>query len=587
MSYTTSPKKKSDISLKSSRIITMSFDENTPSALHDFEHGTNWPVVYIINGGADNKLEAYVGETTDASIRASQHLQNDAKKKLTSISVIENKTFNKSVILDLEAFLIKYMAADGKFKLINGNGGLQNLNYYQRDEYISQFEEIWRKLKKLDLVEHDLLAIENSNLFKYSPYKSLTEEQSRVVNEILSQLTLDITSGTKSSFIVNGCAGTGKTIVGIYLMKMLVDLKEDIDLVDDEEQKVDENLKAALRDFKVGIVIPMDNLREAVKNVFSSIRGLNKNMVLSPHEVGKSDEDFDLLIVDEAHRLRRRQNLTQYQQFDLNNSKLGFGKDGTELMWILKKSKNQIFFYDANQSIKPTDVQKSDFDKLLSEDSTKEFKLTTQMRCKNGGEDYVKYISSIFSNIPPKDKVIFDDYDLKLFDNVDEMVNSIKKKDAEFGLCRNIAGYSWDWKTKKEKSFKKCLTDSEMKEIIDSGMYDIEIDGYKYIWNTSSVDWINSPNSINEIGCIHTTQGFDLNYAGIIIGNELKYDDKKQCLYVDKKSYKDKKGKASATDEELLDYLFNIYSTVCARGIMGTYIYACDEGLREYLKKYI
>ena len=126
-----------------------------------------------------------------------------------------------------------------------------------------------------------------------------------------------------------------------------------------------------------------------------------------------------------------------------------------------------------------------------------------------------------------------------------------------------------------------------MEKLLKSGCYDIEIDGHKYLWNTKSTDWINSPNAINEIGCIHTTQGFDLNYAGIIIGNELKYDKEKKMIVADRSCYMDSKGRDATTYEELLDYLFNIYSTVCVRGIMGTYIYACDEGLREYLKKYI
>ena len=117
--------------------------------------------------------------------------------------------------------------------------------------------------------------------------------------------------------------------------------------------------------------------------------------------------------------------------------------------------------------------------------------------------------------------------------------------------------------------------------------YDINIDGQKYIWNTSTSDWVNSPNSINEIGSIHTIQGFDLNYAGIIIGNDLKYDSINNKLYADRNNYYDKNGKNTASEEELLEYILNIYSTMCTRGMLGTYIYVCNKELKKYLSKYI
>lgn len=89
------------------------------------------------------------------------------------------------------------------------------------------------------------------------------------------------------------------------------------------------------------------------------------------------------------------------------------------------------------------------------------------------------------------------------------------------------------------------------KEVIKSGIFDLEINGHKYIWNNKATDWINSPNSINEIGSIHTTQGFDLNYTGLIIGNELKYDLDQKKFIINRSSYYDVKGKSDTTDEEL------------------------------------
>jgi hypothetical protein len=566
-------------------ISTLKFNDGTPLKLKNIKYGSDWPVVYIIN----NNEEAYVGETTDASIRSNQHLANQVRRSLNQINIIADDTFNKSSILDLESFLIKYMSADNKFKLQNGNGGLQNHNYYQRKMYEDKFREIWLQLKSKGLVKNDLRMIENTDLFKYSPYKSLTVDQYMIVNDILSDLATLVNKKEPATFVVEGGAGTGKTILGIYILKLLMQAK-DAKQIEIEEDQVEQNLSDILKindavdDLKIGLVIPMDNLRTTLKKVFKHIKGLNSKMVLSPHDIGKYDETYDLLIVDEAHRLRRRKNLTQYGTFDENNRKMNLGKNGTELDWILLKSKYQIFFYDEGQSIKPTDIRKEDFNKLMFRKNYHTYTLTTQLRCIKGGEEYVDYIKSIFSNNPPKKKITFKDYELKMFDNVNDMVEDIKKKDSEYGLCRNIGGYAWPWRSKgKGIAFDQVKT----KEVINSGIYDLEIDGYKYIWNSKATDWINSPNSVNEIGSIHTTQGYDLNYTGLIIGNELKYDLDKNKFIVDRNNYFDAKGKADTNDEELLGYLINIYQTMMLRGMLGTYIYVCDPGLRTYLKRYI
>lgn len=564
-------------------ISTLKFNDGTPLKLKNIKYGSDWPVVYIIN----NNEEAYVGETTDASIRSNQHLANQVRRSLNQINIIADDTFNKSSILDLESFLIKYMSADNKFKLQNGNGGLQNHNYYQRKMYEDKFREIWLQLKSKGLVKNDLRMIENTDLFKYSPYKSLTIDQYMIVNDILSDLAELVNKKESATFMVEGGAGTGKTILGIYFLKLLMQSK-DIKNIEIEEDQVEQNLSEILKindavdDLKIGLVIPMENLRKTLKRVFKSIKGLSPAMVLSPNDVAKSDTKYDLLIIDEAHRLRRRKNLTAYGVFDSNNNRFGLGREGTELDWILLQSKYQILFYDEGQSIKPTDIRKESIEKLYSRRNFKVYSLTTQLRCMAGGEEYVNYIKNIFSNTPPDKKLKFKKYDLKIFDNVNDMVERIKKKDNEIGLCRNIAGYAWRWNSKG-----KTLPLHSTSNNARSGIYDLEIDGYKYIWNSQATDWINSSNSVNEIGSIHTTQGFDLNYTGLIIGNELKYDLENNKFVVDRNKYFDSKGKADTNDEELLKYVLNIYQTMMLRGMLGTYIYVCDSGLRQYLKRYV
>lgn len=559
---------------------SMRFDKTTPMMVHATPFGDDWPVVYIISGDE----EAYVGETTGATVRMVQHLENPKRRNLKEVRLISGETFNKSVALDLESFLIAHMSADNKFRLQNGNAGQQKHNYYQKEEYEAQFEEVWRELKSLKLVNQELGKIENSSLFKYSPYKTLNSDQYAVAMEIIRTLAQDIEKGDESTFVVEGGPGTGKTILGIYLMKLLNSK------VDDDSGSVDEELIENLQriqmkkdKLKIGLVISMSNLRNIVKDTFANTYGLDESMVCTTGQVAQSAEDFDILIIDEAHRLRQRKNLSQYAQFDRSNHALGLGDDCTELDWILKKSKHQVLLYDRSQSIRATDVDRRSFEELKERHGYHSLKLETQVRCIRGGQEYIDFIDSVFSSPKLAESKTFPEYDLQVFDDVDEMVRLIRDKDKIYGLCRTVAGYAWKWKTKDQLTPVPKNAD-ETQKYIDQGMYDIDIDGHQYIWNVKYDGWISTPNSVNEIGCVHTVQGFDLNYVGVIIGNELKFDPKTQKLYVDAAEYHDRNGKAATSEADLLQYILNIYRILCTRGMLGTYIYACDEQLREWLK---
>lgn len=564
------------------------FDSTTSKRIAAEEKfGKEWPVVYLLY----NEKEVYVGETVDARIRMAQHYENPERRKLKYARIISGEEFNKSVILDLEAFLISHMSADSKFeKLQNGNAGHQQHNYYNQEYYESQFGELWKRLQNFKLAKEEIDKIENSNLFKYSPYKTLTSEQYTIATGIVSMLRQSIEKQEKGkTFIINGKPGTGKTVLGIYLMKLLAS-QTNYDLDSDDEHLI-ENLQAihyALPKMKIGIVVSMVNLREILKTTFGATYGLNKGMVYGPSEIANSKEDFDILIVDEAHRLKTTRNAgAAIGKMQETNAELGLGKNtGNQLDWILKKSRFQILFYDKEQSIKRTDIDAIVFSELEKK-NTEVFDLETQIRCKKGGEQYIKYMREIFSENPPDAVLDTGEYELKMFDDVYKMTEAIKKKDdddSEVGLSRNLAGYAWPWVTKGKINPQNS---EETRECIARGMYDIEIDGHKYIWNIKYDGWVGTTNAVNEIGCIHTIQGFDLNYAGVIIGNELKYDPVSKKLYVDKDNYYDINGKNKTEEKDLLKYILNIYFVLCTRGIYGTYIYACDDALREYLKKYI
>ena len=174
-----------------------------------------WPLVYFIQN--DNKKLAYVGESTNFSNRLKNHLSNPKKSIFNQISIIGSDKFNKSATLDIESKLIQYISSEGTYKLQNGNYGLINHNYYQQDLYKNLFKEIWNKLIDKKIVSKSIVEIENSELFKYSPYKSLNEDQYNSVISIIRNLN----NQDYNKIVINGSAGTGKTILATYLIKLL------------------------------------------------------------------------------------------------------------------------------------------------------------------------------------------------------------------------------------------------------------------------------------------------------------------------------------------------------------------------------
>ncbi|NBU23888.1 MAG: DUF2075 domain-containing protein, partial [Actinobacteria bacterium] len=112
----------------------------------------------------------------------------------------------------------------------------------------------------------------------------------------------------------------------------------------------------------------------------------------------------------------------------------------------------------------------------------------------------------------------------------------------------------------------------------------------KLRWNQQLVDWVNSPTSINEVGSIHTIQGYDLNYAGVIIGNDLQFDPVTKTFRFNRDSYFDAKGKENNpaqglkySDEELLQFIINIYKVLMTRGVKGTFVFATNPGMRALI----
>lgn len=540
----------------------------------------NWPVVYVLSGGK----QVYVGESLNVRNRFSQHMKSPSKQGLDTAYVVLDDSFNKSAALDLESHLVRLFAGDGKFTVLNRNNGILDAEYFERGQYRGRFNEIFDDLRRLDLFDHSIAEIESSDLFKLSPYKALNADQEQVIQSYLGDLLRHLKAGTDSMSVVQGDPGTGKTIVGVYLMKLLIDLArtpeeddvEDESILNDPFVAKDRQLLDGL---EIGLVIPQQSLRDSIKRVFTKTPGLRADMVMTPFQVGESAKHFDLLVVDETHRLNHRANQPSgpgNKKFAEINERL-FGADDvkyTQADWVRAKSDHQVFLLDVHQSVKPADLPFETVSAIAAEaDGAKSlYPLTSQMRVQAGG-DYIKYLREVLSDDPPPVQS-FPDYDLRWFENLRELELVLNEKEAEFGLSRMLAGYAFEWVSKN-----------------DPAAFDFDIDGVKRRWNTTQTDWVRSPGAAGEVGVIHTIQGYDLNYAGVIIGKDLRYDPKERKLYFDRSNYFDKKGVENNrklgieySDEDILRYIVNVYVVLLTRGVRGTFVYVCDPGLREYLK---
>ncbi|UQN29234.1 DUF2075 domain-containing protein [Brachybacterium kimchii] len=539
---------------------------------------SNWPVVYLIEDGHD----IYVGETGSADRRMRQHLKSEQKQHLKEVRIVFDERFNGSACLDLESLLIRLLGGDGKYEVLNRNEGITNQDYFQRSEYNDTFKEIFEELRGRGYFERSIPEIENSDLFKLSPFKALNTEQGIAVLDIMEGLVEDLQHpDVRTIAAIQGDPGTGKTIVGIYLMKLMRDLAvfDPTDEVEGDSMFSDlfvEGNRGLFSDLRIGLVIPQKSLRKSISKVFKKVPALSDAQVLTPYEVAEAEEDFDVIVVDEAHRLTQRgaqAHGTLTARYGEITRRL-FGEDDlsiNQLDWIRKRSRHTILLLDTAQSVRPMDIEPEVFERVLAEtrEQKRLYPLDTQMRVK-GGKEYLEFARALISDDPPWKIPDLGDYEFELFDDLGAMHQRIRERDAQFGLARLVAGYAWKWRSKGK-----------------TGLHDIELDGVALDWNRSDVDWIASKTSLEEVGSIHTVQGYDLNYAGVIIGGDLRIDPETGRLVADRKNYFDRNGKIdnrtrgqTTTDEDLLRYITNVYRVLLTRGMRGTYIYVADPSLR-------
>lgn len=394
------------------------------------------------------------------------------------------------------------------------------------------------------------LADSLSNLLKGNKEFILVDEQ-KLVYETGLFLSKKADEGEKQVLIVEGGPGTGKSVVAINL---LVELTNREKLV----QYVSKNA-APRKVFEIKLTGSMAPTR------------FNALFKGSGSYVESKPEQFDALIVDEAHRLNEKSGL--YSNLGTN-----------QIKEIINASKLSIFFIDEDQQVTLKDIgTKSEIKKWaeISNCMVHEYELPSQFRC-NGSDGFLSFLDNLLqirdtANIDLSDI----NYDFRVVDTPSELRELITEKNVIDNKSRLVAGYCWDWKSKKNPT-----------------AIDIHFPSFDFAmqWNLTEDGsaWIIKPESINQIGCIHTCQGLEASYIGVIIGPDLIVRDNQVFVDPSKRSRMDNSIKGykkllsqnpEPAREKIRRIIKNTYRTLMTRGMKGCYVYCVDEETNEYFKR--
>ncbi|MFS0954657.1 DNA/RNA helicase domain-containing protein [Enterococcus durans] len=521
----------------------------------------NNPVTYIYFNLRSKII--YIGETSSFKNRHKEHLAEKKPKinyqLFTDCLVIYSKLFHKSAILYLESLLLNYMIAEAdktKFVFANGNNGQTKINYENKEEILTNvFYELWtHELSDLGLVNNqNLNELRESLLFKYSPFKQLSHEQKEIIGEIERNLF--------AKFLVEAPAGSGKSVLFTSLAFSLADKYPDL---------------------KIGVVTT-GNLIRQFNLIFKSINLSSRLTVKTGSQLitdaKKKHENFDIIIVDEAHKLKK------YYKKDHPNARRHLNKDDEEITLLEEITEGLVLLYDPYQGIKPQNISPSEVRRLTN--NYQKLSMSQQFRIGgNGsfsGEDYLKGILYGLQLSEERDfnQEVFKDEYFGIVNSFKEVIDYVDVRSHAYPETTNrvIAGYCREWISSTSKKFNKGKTLEELP-------YDWEIDGIKRRWNSTYEDWVKKPNSEREIGSIHAIQGYDLNYSGVIIGNDITVKHGK--IVAVPENYKDIGGtplKKEFSLSELTEYILNIYYVLLSRGIDGCRVYFEDKKVEKLFRE--
>lgn len=539
----------------------------------------NFPTVYIHNWQSAGKFEVYVGESNDIFKRTRQHYdaatdktkwQSNLAGKDARLFIIGHEHFNKSLTLDVENRLMHYMMSVERVKHVHNLRDNPQKSYYPMEELDEIFRKIWRGLRRenKELFPTES-AIKDSAIYKASPLHKLTRDQENARELIIQKVTKALENGeTKQLIFIDGEAGTGKTVLNSSTFYELY-------------CQAEENNK----ELKCHLLVNHDEQITVYKQIAEKlgVTGKYGKVVSKPTTFINNhteDEPVDVAFIDEAHLL-----LTQGKQSYRGENQL---KD------IISRSRVTVAMFDENQILTTEQL----WEPQILEQYRNQAKLADnhivldkQLRMQVNPET-MDWIDSFTKR--GQLKKIPDDlggYSIKIFDEPESLDMEIQKRanESDSVLSRIIATYDWEYSSsrKPEKRLRRY--------------WEVLIGNWRKPWNREleaelskeekssirGLAWAEQPQTINEVGSTFTIQGFDLNYAGVILGPSVKYRDGK--IVFDPSASRNNKAIRNRTlsdgtqqkfGEMLIQHEVRVLMT---RGVNGMYIYACDPELQAAL----
>lgn len=377
----------------------------------------------------------------------------------------------------------------------------------------------------------------------------MVDDQKVVYERIIELSERSIKDGKKRTIIIKGGPGTGKTVVAINLLSKLTNEGQFVQYSSKNSTPrnvYSKKLKGALR-------------KSSIDNMFKG----SGAYVEAPYNA------VDTILVDEAHRLNEKSGMF---------SNLG----ENQIKEIIRAAKCSVFFIDEEQRVTLKDIGSvQEIKRWAFEEKSEvyEDELVSQFRC-NGSDGYLAWIDNTLE-IRETANIFMDgiDYDIRILDTPEEVRDLIYEKNKINNKSRLLAGYCWNWE-KKTRNNKDHI--------------DIKIGDFEMPWNfENTTTWAIDEDSVNQIGCIHTSQGLEFEYVGVIIGNDMVYRKGEVVTDYTERASTDnslkgikqlaKKDKAKA--DKLADEIIkNTYRTLMTRGMKGCYVYCCDKELSNYLK---
>lgn len=380
----------------------------------------------------------------------------------------------------------------------------------------------------------------------------LIDDQKVIFEDAVQMGVNTCLNNDKNVLIVEGGPGTGKSVLAINLLQ-----------------------KFLSRAYNSAYVTKNSAPREVFKAKLKIDRlsGMNNLFKGSGSFVDSNENDYDVLIVDEAHRL---------------NEKSGFMSNlgENQIKEIINASRFSIFFIDENQRVTTKDIGSiSEIEKWARYYNAGIYKreLKSQFRC-DGSDGYLAWLDNVLEIRETANYDLDSKYDFKIFDDPNELRKEIEEKNKVNNKSRMVAGYCWNW-----------ISEGKSK----SDVYDITIPeyGFKMSWNLDNTStYAIDSSSINEIGCIHTVQGLEFDYVGVIIGDDIRYENGHIITDFTKRASTDQsiKGLKSLYNTNPIEankiadsIIKNTYKTLMTRGMKGCYVYCTNKRLSEYFKEYL